>query len=112
MTDIKTESVIIVYAFRYALGRYSGSVLDVINNIMSNINKIDEKYKGIIVSETINYLESIKDSKFDGVPQDIVWNWKNLVIELLKVLKKESIDWLVNPLGGGIKEEILNEYRI
>ena len=91
MADIKTESVILVYAFRYALGRYSGSVLDVINNIMSNINKIDEKYKAIIVSETINYLESVRDSKFD-VPQDIVLNWKNLVIELLKVLKKESID--------------------
>ena len=111
MADIKTESVILVYAFRYALGRYSGSVLDVINNIMGNINKIDEKYKAIIVSETINYLKSIKDLKFD-VPQDIVLNWKNLVIELLKVLKKESIDWLVNPLGGGIKEEILLEYRI
>lgn len=111
MTDIKTESVILVYAFRYVLGRYSGSVLDVINNIMGNINKIDEKYKAIIVSETINYLESVRDSKFD-VPQDIVLNWKNLVIELLKVLKKESIDWLVNPLGGGIKEEILVEYRI
>ena len=111
MADIKIESVILVYAFRYALGRYSGSVLDVINNIMGNINKIDEKYKAIIVSETINYLESVKDSKFD-VPQDIVLNWKNLVIELLKALKKESIDWLVNPLGGRIKEDILVEYRI
>lgn len=110
MSNIKTESVILVYAFRYALGRYSGSVLDVINTIMENINKIDEKYKAIMVSETINYLESIKDLKFD-VPQDIILDWKNFIIELLKVLKEESKEWLVNPLGGGIKEEILKEYK-
>lgn len=110
MSNIKTESVILVYAFRYALGRQSGAVLDVINTIIENINKIDEKYKAIIVSETINYLESIKDLKFD-VPQDIILDWKNFTIELLKVLKEESKEWLVNPLGGGIKKEILKEYK-
>lgn len=106
--EINTESVIIVYAFRYALGRQSGAVYDVISSIMANINNIDEKYKAIIVSETVKYLEEVNTSQY--VPEDIKLCWKNLIMELLKVLKKESKEWLVNPLGGGIKEEELNKY--
>lgn len=101
--NIKTESVILVYAFRYALGRHSGAVLDVINNIMGNINKLDEKYKAIIIAETIKYLQ---DSG-SYTPSDIILSWKNLVIELYKKLKDESKEWLINPLGGGVDKEFL-----
>ena len=51
--SIKVESVILVYAFRYALGRQTGAVIDVIDGILSNLDNIEEKYKTIMISETV-----------------------------------------------------------
>lgn len=105
--ELKVESVILVYAFRYALGRFSGSVIDVINNIMSNIDKIDEKYKAIMAAETLKYLHDAGTT----TPADIILSWKNLVIELYKHITPESQEWISNPLGGGV-DKMFVEFQI
>ncbi len=105
--SIKVESVILVYAFRYALGRQTGAVIDVIDSILSNLNNIEEKYKTIMISETVKYLEDIKDSKY--IPQDIIERWRRFVVELYYSLKYlTSKSWLVNSNGGGLSKEVLN----
>lgn len=105
--SIKVESVILVYAFRYALGRQTGAVIDVIDGILSNLDNIEEKYKTIMISETVKYLEDIKDSKY--IPQDIIERWRRFVVELYYSLKYlTSKSWLVNSNGGGLSKEVLN----
>lgn len=99
----KVDTVILVYAVRYALGRQTGAVLDVINNVMNNIDKIEEKYKGVMLKDIIEHLHEVKDAKFQW--QDIILSWKGLAQELFKRCSDETRDWVVNPLGGGATEE-------
>ena len=99
----KVETLILVYAVRYALGRQTGAVLDVVNNVMSNVDNIEEKYKGVILKDIMEHLHDVKDLKYQW--QDIILSWKGLAQEIFKRCKQETKDWLINPLGGSIALE-------
>ena len=103
---MKVESYILVYAVRYALGRQSGAVLDVVQAVIENIDEIEEKYKGVILKDVLSYLTEIKDSPYQW--EDIVISWKSLAKALYAKLSDETKEWLVNPLGGGISIEMVN----
>lgn len=102
----KVESYILIYAIRYALGRQSGSVLDCVNETMANIDTIEEKYKGVMLKDILTYLNDVKDAQYQW--QDIILSWKGLAKELYNRSSQETKEWLKNPLGGGISEEIIS----
>lgn len=103
--NANVETIMLVYAVRYALGRQSGAVLDVINNVMNNVDKIEEKYKGVILKDIMEHLHDVKDLEYQW--QDIILSWKGLAQELLKRSKDETVEWLLNSLGGGFCKEDL-----
>ena len=106
--EANVDSVILVYAFRYALGRQTGAVIDIIDSIISNLDNIEEKYKCIMISEASKYIEDNKDSEY--TPKDIIERWNGFVVKLYQSLKyNESKDWLINPLGGEMTNETVEK---
>ena len=58
---INVENEILVYAVRYALGRQSGAVLDVVNSVHANVDNIEEKYKAVMLKDILEYLRMAND---------------------------------------------------
>lgn len=103
------ETPVLVYAIRYALGRQSGAVLDVINSTMNNIDIIEEKYKGVILKDILQFLSEDNEIIKNYMPEDIILSWKGLAVEIFKRSTKETKEWLVNSLGGGISEQMMKK---
>lgn len=68
---------ILIYAFRYALGRLSSSPYDVAILLIKNKDKISEHYKAMIASE----IESFLVLKVDH-PKDLVELWTTVKTEM------------------------------
>ena len=68
---------ILIYAFRYALGRLSSSPYDIAPLLIKNKDKINKHYKTMIASE----IECFLGLKVDH-PKDLVELWKNVKIEM------------------------------
>lgn len=68
---------ILIYAFRYALGRLSSSPYDVAMLLIKNKDKLNEHYKAMIASE----IESFLVLKVDH-PKDLVELWTTVKTEM------------------------------
>ena len=72
---IQVDQNILIYAFRYALGRMSYSVSDVVEAIKENWDKINENAKNIITKEI---QEAIKNNEA-GDPDIDVPLWRSIL---------------------------------
>lgn len=71
---------ILIYAFRYALGRFSSSPYDVAQLLVKNKDKINKHYKTMIASE-IEWFLGLKEDH----PKDLVELWENVKVEMERI---------------------------
>lgn len=75
MFEVSEE--ILVYAFRYTLGRQTGAPYDIATLLIQNKNKLNEYTKAMIVKEIEWFLDKNKDH-----PSDLIELWNNVMKEL------------------------------
>lgn len=105
---INVENEILVYAVRYALGRQSGAVLDVVNSVHANVDNIEEKYKAVMLKDILEYLRMVND-KYQY--KDIIESWKAIASILYAKTSQDTRDWLANPMGGDIDRQTLDSLQ-
>jgi hypothetical protein len=82
MVKISVNSCIIVYAFRYALGRMTYAVSDVIDVIEANIKDIPK-------NDILLMIKEISEAKFLGMSMDRI-EWFKLCDELTEELTRRE----------------------
>lgn len=68
---------ILIYAFRYALGRLSSSPYDVAPLLLKNKDKINLYYRKMIAGD-IEWFLNLKEDH----PKDLIELWKNVKFEM------------------------------
>ncbi len=74
---IEIQEEILLYAFRYALGRQSYSPYDVAPLLIKNKDKLNKYNKMVIVREIEWFLESVQNH-----PKDLIELWENVKLQL------------------------------
>lgn len=77
---IEVDESILIYAFRYALGRMSYAVTDVASELEKNADKLDTRER----KRTIREIEDALDAGRAGMPMDQE-RWREVAERLRKV---------------------------
>jgi len=81
---MKVDSLILIYALRYSLGRMSGAASDVCEAILDNIEKFSS-WELLCIVKDIEEYKSINGTLGDDFDEKA---WINLIVEINKQVNK------------------------